>query len=139
MSHPHINTDDCMLYARNLGSNGYGRTNWYINGVNTSIQVHRAMYEYFIGPIPDGLVVDHLCRTPACINPDHLEPVTQKENLDRGYGISAINGRKTHCIKGHEFTPETTTINKNRGDRVCRLCVRERDRRYYKSRKQSRK
>lgn len=75
---PEPNTG-CWLYT-NVFNNGYGQIQ--INGRDTL--AHRTAYEYFKGPIPEGLELDHLCRTKACVNPDHLEPVTRSENVRRG-------------------------------------------------------
>jgi hypothetical protein len=90
---------------------------------------HRVMYEELVGPIPDGLVLDHLCRVLACCRPAHCEPVTQRENTLRGVGPTAVNAHKTHCARGHEFTPENTQINRA-GARRCRQCRREDRARY---------
>lgn len=87
---------------------------------------HRWSYEHYVGPIPAGLHLDHLCRNPKCVNPEHLEPVTIKENLLRGIGPSARNAAKTHCPVGHPYSPENTYINPNQGQRICRSCGRDR-------------
>jgi hypothetical protein len=90
---------------------------------------HRLAYQLTMGQIPDGLVIDHLCRNRRCCNPAHMEPVTNGENVHRGNGIYARNGRKTHCAKGHEFTPENTLRRKH--GRGCRECGRIESRRRY--------
>lgn len=98
---------------------GYGK----ISVKHRSIGAHRVYYQLTKGQIEDGLVIDHLCRNPSCINPDHLEPVTQWENNRRGIGISAENLVKTHCKHGHEFTPENTwTFASDPKRRKCRTC-----------------
>ena len=72
---------------------------------------HRAAYEMLVGPIPDGLQLDHLCRNRPCVNPAHLEPVTGRENVLRGTGFAAENAAKTHCVRGpYQFGPGTTRI-----------------------------
>lgn len=86
-------------------------------------KVHRVVYEALVGPIPDGMVIDHLCRQPSCVNPAHLEPVTRRENVLRGLTLPAANARKTHCKHGHEFTPENTYLFPT-GTRGCRTCAR---------------
>lgn len=89
---------------------------------------HRYAYELLIGPIPEGLVIDHLCRNRGCVNPDHMEPVTTGENTRRGFGISTWNRLKTHCPKGHPYDVENTYIHPSNNGRICRQCARERDR-----------
>ena len=84
---------------------------------------HRVAYEYLRGPIPDGLTIDHLCRNLPCVYPWHLEPVTNKVNLARGVGPSALNARKTHCKRGHLFD-EANTHRDDTGRRRCRACWR---------------
>lgn len=100
---------------------GYGVIN--INGKPR--KAHRVIYENHKGPIPDGLVLDHLCRNHKCVNPDHLEAVTQKINTIRGIGPSAMNSKKTHCKNGHPFSDENTRAPTGRVHRTCRTCVRE--------------
>ena len=73
--------------------------------------------------------VDHLCKNRKCVNPDHLEVISGKENTLRGMGPTAINARRTHCVNGHEFTPENTYIRPDDGARDCRTCAREAKRR----------
>jgi hypothetical protein len=87
-------------------------------------KVHRMVYRLLVGPIPKGLTLDHLCRNRACVRPSHLEPVTNQENALRGFGVGVLNARKTHCLRGHEFTPENTRLR--RGARECRQCGRSR-------------
>lgn len=103
---------------------GYGR---FKNP--TSQQVHRYSYELQVGPIPEGMVIDHLCRNKGCVNPAHMEVVTVRENTLRGNGPSAIHAAKTHCIRGHELTDENTYVN-SRGWRKCRTCHRMRQASY---------
>lgn len=103
---------------------GYGTLR--VRGKTT--YAHRAIYENVNGPVPDGMVLDHLCRNRDCVNPDHLEPVTNKENILRGVSPAAINARKTHCVRGHALTGENLFINSN-GRRVCRTCARNRPKR----------
>jgi len=113
----------CWLWTGYLaGGQGYG-------GIEIRGQqclAHRVVYELLVGPIPEGLELDHLCRNRCCVNPDHLEAVTSKVNVLRGVGISAANAVKTHCVNGHEFTDENTYLH--RGHRHCRKCGREESR-----------
>lgn len=104
---------ECWPWPGQINHNGYG--------VFSKALAHRVVYERFVGPIPDGLELDHLCSNPPCVNPWHLEPVTHAENLRRGRGFAAINARKTHCANGHEYTPETTKVT-DQGQRKCRVC-----------------
>lgn len=88
---------------------------------------HRWYWEQRNGPIPAGLVIDHVCANTFCVNPDHLEPVTQRENVMRSKGITAKNAQKTHCAKGHPFNEANTAFRKN-GGRTCLACKRENNR-----------
>jgi len=114
-------TETCWLWTASLNRSGYGK----FHASGRFAFAHRWSYEHFIRQIPDGLVIDHLCRVPACVNPDHLEPVTHQENILRGTAPSAKLAMATHCIHGHEFTPENTYIRPN-GNRSCRTCLRSR-------------
>jgi HNH endonuclease len=116
--------DSCWMWTGPL-SDGYGRTG---KDKDRDQLVHRIVYKNLVGPIPDGFQLDHLCRNRACCNPAHLEPVTQKVNLLRGEGACAQHARKTHCKRGHEFTPENTG-NASKGGRYCITCSREAARR----------
>lgn len=82
---------------------------------------HRVSYEKSKGPIPKGFVIDHLCRNGLCVNPDHLEAVTNKENILRGFGAPAINARKTECKNGHPLK-QPNLYSSKRGKRICRQC-----------------
>lgn len=115
----------CWLWTGKTKSNGYGQ--FTID--KKYIYVHRFSYEYHKAFIPEGLVIDHLCRNRACVNPDHLEPVTQRINLLRGETIPGIRALQTSCQNGHEFTPENTYVKPN-GTRNCRTCKREAQARY---------
>lgn len=117
---PHLGP--CWLWTGYLHSpeaGGYGRLT--VDG--REVLAHRYAYELLVGPIPGGLPLDHLCRVTLCVNPAHLEPVTHAVNIHRGFSIQAFNARKTHCIRGHEFTPENTLIRPE-GGRRCRICTR---------------
>jgi hypothetical protein len=121
-------TDGCWDWTGGKTSQGYGL--FSTTGQNADQTVaHRVVYELLVGPIPEGLVLDHLCRRPNCVRPDHLEPVLFRENVIRGIGPTAINAAKTHCINGHELTPENTYDWPDRG-RNCRPCANARTARH---------
>lgn len=97
---------------------------------------HRFSYEVINGSIPEHLTLDHLCRNPPCVNPDHLEPVSHRTNVLRGTSPSAINARKTHCVHGHEFTSENTYTSEGKSgqlERACRICRRIKRKEYYEN------
>ena len=85
------------------------------------VYTHRAVYELLVGPIPEGLTLDHLCRNPPCVNPAHLEPVTNAENIRRGISPPGINSRRLVCKSGHPFDDANTYIRPD-GYRECRKC-----------------
>lgn len=99
--------------------NGYGLT--WLSG--RKMLAHRAAYTLAVGAIPAGRVLDHLCRNRACIRPDHLEAVTIRTNTMRGDTIPARHAARTHCLRGHQYTPDNTTTRA--GYRRCRTCLRE--------------
>lgn len=123
---------ECWLWRAKLQNRGYGQFSF--NG--HAVLAHRFAYELLIGPIPDGLTLDHLCRAPACVNPLHLEPVTHLENVRRGNAVGPrpnarnANAAKTHCPAGHPYDV-TNTYRNAKGDRICRACNRERANRHY--------
>jgi len=110
----------CWLWFGNASKSGYGQFTYK----RVPIRAHRGSYMVHKGEIPEGMVIDHLCRNTYCINPDHLECVTQRENTMRGLGPSSLNAKKTHCKRGHELTPEN--IYSYAGERNCRVCRRMR-------------
>lgn len=112
---------DCWAWCGVVnGHSGYGQVNW--RGY-TAHKVHRATYELLVGPIPDGLTIDHLCFNRMCCNPAHLEPVTNRENILRGNNLCAKNARKSACPKGHNY--EQYGFTNKRGSRSCRICTRQ--------------
>lgn len=109
-------TETCWFWTATLNNRGYGEFGRF--GL-----AHRYAYELLVGPIPIGLTLDHLCRQPACVRPDHLEPVTLRENVLRGKGWSGRNAIKTHCPQGHPYDEVNTRWYRNQ--RNCRVCSRE--------------
>ncbi len=106
----------CWLWIGGLDRKGYGVTYWK----GRSQKVHRVVYEELAGQIPHGLQLDHLCRVRNCVNPAHLEPVTLAENVRRG-NSGLQNRTKTHCPRGHEYTPDNTYLCAQ-GKRSCKAC-----------------
>jgi hypothetical protein len=135
-------TDSCWLWQGPLTDKGYGDI--HVRDVSRpsrqrSVRVHRLTYEWAIGPIPKGLVIDHLCRVRNCVNPEHLEAVTQGENTKRGQTFVADNLRKTHCPQKHPYDAANTIPYRNTHggiSRYCRICQGN-YKRAYRERKRS--
>lgn len=122
----------CLEWIGNIDRYGYGQ--FHPGGRKTKNKgAHRWAHEHFKGPIPDGFQIDHLCRNRKCVNPDHLEAVTPRENVLRSLNPPSMNAKKTHCINGHPFREENTARRGNR--RICITCRRKRDLAYYYARK----
>jgi hypothetical protein len=115
-----INADNCWIWQASKMSNGYGV---FTDTGRKTITAHRWSYTYFKGAIPDGLVIDHICRQPSCVNPAHLQAISQSENIKRSL-FARNRGVRTHCSNGHEYTPKNTRRVPNQRGRVCLACVR---------------
>lgn len=124
-----VSESGCWLWTGYRSRLGYGQIRYQ----NRAIGTHRLSYMLLVGPIPEGLVIDHLCRTPACINPAHLEPVPQRVNVLRGESPIARQAEQTACGNGHPFTDENTRVDRKGGKRRCRICSRA----YYAARRRA--
>ena len=116
-------TGDCWLWSGTHNSDGYGSTRLGHRGCGArSMAAHRAIYQLLVGSVPADMHLDHLCRNKNCVNPDHLEVVTRRENILRGYSPQAMNARQTHCRRaGHPLSGDNVRIY--RGLRACRACT----------------
>lgn len=111
---------DCWEWVGATSNQGYG----HFRGQGERY-AHRVVWTELVGPIPPGFTIDHLCRNRGCVNPDHLEPISALENVRRGFAPSMRNARKTHCKRGHQFTPDNTRYEGD-GSRHCRTCEQQR-------------
>lgn len=119
---PHIDaTGDCWEWIGTVSSAGYGVLSVKIDGEWRHRRAHRLVWTALCGPIPGNLPLDHLCRFRRCVNPDHLEPVTNRENCLRGVGLGAVNALKDRCKWGHSEWWITRD-----GQRACLACSRQR-------------
>jgi HNH endonuclease len=119
---------DCWVWTGAKGRRGYGNLRWH----SRTVQVHRLSYVAWVGRIPKGLTLDHLCKNTACVNPAHLEPVTIRENILRGDGLAAQNARKEVCQNGHPYDEKNTHVRMVNGKpqgRYCSECKRIESRR----------
>ena len=115
-------TETCWLWTAGRVWNGYGQ----FKVAGRHVYAHRFAYELLVGPIPEGLTIDHLCRVRHCVNPAHLEPVTSRENTLRGDTPAARNAAKTHCPQGHPLEAGNLRLSElRRGGRACLICHRE--------------
>ena len=115
----------CWEWIAHKNNHGYGQVGLGA-GTRKLGMAHRVAWELLVGPIPEGLELDHLCRNPACVNPDHLEPVTHKENMRRApWDAPAKRRATTHCPSGHPYSGENLYINP-KGSRECRACRKAR-------------
>ena len=111
---------ECWQWIGHTNSNGYG----VIDIFKKKFFAHRISYIKYVGAIPINLQLDHLCRNRKCVNPDHLEAVTQQTNLLRGKTVVAKQAKQTHCINNHEFNDVNTYRYKNK--RYCKVCRKNR-------------
>jgi hypothetical protein len=114
-----VDSNGCWVWQRCIDNNGYAMAS--VGGA--TCRIHRLSYELFVGQIPKGMHIDHLCRVRGCVNPQHLEVVTPRENILRGVGISAQHAAQTECKNGHPFT-EDNLVNTSSGKRRCKACSR---------------
>jgi hypothetical protein len=109
----------CWEWTASRNAGGYGQ----FRVARSMRGAHRVAYTLLVGPVPAGLDLDHLCRNRACVNPDHLQPVTRQTNIRRGSSLVAGQARQTHCLRGHPFDGVNSYVS-SRGKRECRACIR---------------
>jgi hypothetical protein len=124
----------CWLWDGAINRDGYG--NFWLPRQRRGIGAHRLSYILAVGPVPDGLEIDHLCRMRCCVNPEHMEPVTKAENARRGI-VGHNSSAKTHCPQGHAYTADNLVKirTRSRTNRICLTCSRLNRRKYRARRK----
>jgi hypothetical protein len=118
-----VSENGCHIWCGYKDKKGYGRVQF-----KGRVQfAHRARYIREVGPIPEGMDLDHFaCETPACCNPAHVRPVTRRENVLRGRGITAMQAARTHCPQGHPYSGDNLRVLPTQGNaRYCRACARQ--------------
>lgn len=142
-----VNENGCWIWQRaRISHTGYGQLGWWEDGEVKLVSAARAMFIAVHGSFPAGMVPDHTCHDPetcierpcphrACVNPDHIEPVTPEANNLRSGSPSAVNAQKAACKRGHPFDEANTHIDP-RGRRICRACAREKTRRQRAAKRQ---
>lgn len=122
-------TEGCWFWKAAKHPRGYGQI--HDNDRGRMVSAHIVAYELTVGPVPEGMELDHLCRNTSCVRPDHLEPVTHAENVWRGesgsFGGPVKNAAKRRCPQGHPYSKENTYVGP-KGTRFCRACARARQR-----------
>lgn len=111
----------CWRWKGSLNQHGYGQ--FFFDGKNG--RAHRYAYKYYVGELDPNKTIDHICSKRDCVNPEHLEQVTMRENVLRSDGLTARNSRKTHCLRGHPFSGSNLFVKKRKGrdnERSCRAC-----------------
>lgn len=123
-----VDSNGCWIWTASLNKNGYSQTSWK----GKTRRAHRLLYEQLNGPIPQGLHCDHLCRVRACVNPEHIEPVTPMRNARRG-DAGKNNRDKTHCPAGHPYDEQNTIRIRQIGkgwSRMCSTCLTKKQAEY---------
>ncbi|ATS93004.1 HNH endonuclease [Mycobacterium phage Superphikiman] len=121
----------CIEWAAGRDRDGYG-----VFHLGKSLRAHRWIYEHVVGAIPEGFVIDHLCRNRACVNPEHLEPVENRENLMRGETRARRNAEKVECPQGHPYSGDNLYVSPT-GGRACKTCRLENLRRFQSDRERA--
>lgn len=123
-----VDENGCWLWQGYVDRNGYGtiRIGSMRDGTRRTNFTHIVAYQAFVGPVPEGLALDHSCDVRHCVNPEHLSPMTIRENLlkETSRSVAARNARKTHCKHGHPYEGDNLYLRPD-GGRGCRICRRQ--------------